>query len=332
MNSDVDTAAAGTPGGTPPDTPGGRSPNTSPVGRRPPHRRRSGTRHDGRWAWLFIGPLMLGVVVFYLWPIVNTLYNSLTRFGPFGGTDFIGVDNFSRLLQDHEVPRAVLNTLVYTAIVLLGIPIAVYIANLLNRPGLRFSWFYRVMFFLPQVAMPTAIAMVWRMLYNSDFGLLNYVLSLVGIEGPAWVSTPWWALISVSVLGLWASLGFAIIILAAGLKAIPQELYEASQLDGAGTTRQFFSITVPLLTPSIFFLSVITAINGFQLFDLLYALMGQNNPAMADTQSLVYLFYTQAFTLNDKGYASAIAVLILAAIGLITVLQFRLQKKWVNYV
>lgn len=288
-------------------------------------------RRDDGWAWLFIGPLMAGVVVFYFWPILSTFYNSFTEFGTFGGTEWTGLDNYRTLLADAQVPRAILNTLIYTAVVMLGIPLSVYLASLLNRPGLRFAWFYRVMFFMPIVAMPAAIAMVWRMIYNSDFGLLNYLLSLVGIDGPYWIATPGWALAAVSVVGLWSSLGFSIIILSGGLRGIPPELYEAASLDGAASMRQFFSITVPLLTPSIFFLTIITAINGFQLFDLLYALMGPTNPAMGRTQSLVFLFYEQAFGQNDKGYASAIAMLILLIIGVITVIQFRLQKRWVNY-
>jgi len=289
------------------------------------------TAGDDLWAWVFIGPLMAGVVLFYFWPILSTFYNSFTEFGAFGGTQWSGLTNYATLIADAEVPRAVLNTLVYTAVVMLGIPLSVYLASLLNRPGLRFAWFYRVMFFLPIVAMPAAIAMVWRMIYNSDFGLLNYALSLVGIDGPYWISSPGWALAAVSIVGLWASLGFSIIILSGGLRAIPSELYEAASLDGATPMRQFRSLTVPLLTPSIFFLTIITAINGFQLFDLLYALMGPTNPAMSRTQSLVYLFYEQAFGQNDKGYASAIAMLILLIIGVITVIQFRFQKRWVNY-
>src|SRR5699024_7700095 len=138
-------------------------------------------------------------------------------------------------------------------------------------------------------------------------------------------------LLAVSIVGLWASLPLAIIILSAGLQGIPAELYAAAQLDGAGTLRQFFAVTVPLLTPSIFFLTIITAINGFQLFDLLFAMMGQANPAMADTQSLVYLFYSEAFRQNDQGYASVIALLILAIIGVFTLLQFRMQRRWVHY-
>ncbi|KFF58000.1 sugar ABC transporter permease, partial [Cryobacterium sp. MLB-32] len=132
--------------------------------------------------------------------------------------------------------------------------------------------------------------------------------------------------------GMWASLGFGIIILGAALKNISPEYYEAAQLDGATKWKQFTSITVPLVTPSLFFVTIISVINGFQLFDLLYAIMGQYNPALVQSQSLVYIFYNQAFIQNDKGYAAAIGMLILVVIGIVTFFQFRMQKKWVNYV
>ena len=293
-----------------------------------PRRARS---RDGVWPLVFLAPLMIGVIVFYFWPILATFLNSFSSFGPFGGRSFAGLDNYRALLTDSFIPRAVLNTAVYTAIVLLGIPIAVAVASLMNQKGLRFSRFYQVLFFLPAVSMPVAVALVWRMIFNKEFGIVNWALSLVGIDGPYWTTAPWWALLAVSIVGLWSSLPLAIIILSAGLQAIPAELYEAAQLDGAGTMRQFIAVTVPLLTPSIFFLTIITAINGFQLFDLLFAMMGDANPAMADTQSLVYLFYSEAFRQNDQGYASVIALLILLIIGVFTLLQFRMQKRWVHY-
>ena len=292
------------------------------------HRRRG---RDGYWPLLFLAPLMIGVVAFYFWPILATALNSFASFDPFGGRTFAGLENYRTLLSDSFIPRAVLNTAVYTAIVLLGIPIAVGIASLLTQKGLRFSRFYQVLFFLPAVSMPVAVALVWRMIFNQEFGVINWALSLIGIEGPYWTTAPWWALLAVSVVGLWSSLPLAVIILSAGLQGIPGELYEAAQLDGAGSLRRFLAVTVPLLTPSIFFLMVITAINGFQLFDLLFAMMGQSNPAMADTQSLVYLFYSEAFRQHDQGYASVIALLILAIIGAFTLLQFRVQKRWVHY-
>ncbi|ADB33949.1 binding-protein-dependent transport systems inner membrane component [Kribbella flavida DSM 17836] len=291
-------------------------------------RRRSA---DGRWPWLFVLPTFLGVLVFYLWPLVKTLYDSFTETGPFGGSTWVGGANYSQLFADSEVYRAVVNTVVYTAIVLLGIPLAVLFASLLNRPGLRGVMIYRTLFFLPYVAMPTAISLVWRIIYNGEYGVLNQALGVVGVDGPSWITTPWFALVAVALLGLWMSIGFNMIVLSAGLKGIPGELYEAASLDGASQVQQFRSITVPLLTPSIFFLSVVTTIAGFQLFDQLFALLGPTNPVMPKTQSLVFLFYDAAFVGNERGYAAAVAVLILAVVGLLTLFQFRFQRRWVNY-
>ena len=307
------------------------APLEGPAGRRaaPPRRPRVGPS-DGWWPWLFVAPIVGGVGVFYLWPIVQTAWYSLTETGPFGGSTFAGIANYTAMLQDPELYLSLGNTLLYTAIVLLGIPIAVVLASLLNLPGLRFAAFYRVLFFLPYVAMPTAIAMVWRVIFNGDFGLVNHALALVGIDGPYWISTPGAATVAVAIVGLWSSLGFSMIVLAAGLKNIPPELYEAAELDGASRWRQFTSVTVPLLTPSIFFVTIITVIAGFQVFDLLYAILGSSNPVLPRSMSLVYFFYREGFVNNDKGYAAAIAMFVFLIIGIVTAIQFRLQKRWVQ--
>lgn len=286
-------------------------------------------RRDGAWPWLFVLPLLLGIATFYLWPILQTFYYSFTEWGVFGGSTWSGLDNYVRLVTDPRLYASIGNTLLYTAIVLLGIPLAIVFAALLNTPGLRFAAVYRVLFFMPYIAMPTAVAMVWRMIFNGDFGIVNQLLAVVRISGPYWLSTPGLALVAVAVVGLWSTIGFAVIVLGAGLKAIPAEYYEAAQLDGATALRRFFSITLPLLSPSIFFVTVVTTIASFQLFDLLYAILGSTNPIVPKSMSLVYFFYREGFTQGDKGYAAAIAMVILLIIGIVTYLQFRLQRKWV---
>jgi len=185
---------------------------------------------------------------------------------------------------------------------------------------------------MPYLAMPMAIAQVFRLVFNGDFGLVNQGLRALGVDNtPYWLTTPGFALFTVALFGLWASIGFNVIILSAGLKGIPRELYEAASLDGAGAIRQFFSVTVPLLTPSIFFLTIIQAINGFQLFDALFAMMGWTNPALPQTRSLVYLFYHQGFIVNDKGTAAAVAMVILVLVAAVTLVQFLGQRRWVHY-
>jgi len=287
-------------------------------------------RTDGAWPWLFVMPLLIGVGTFYIWPILQTFWYSFTTWGVFGGATFSGLANYGRLLSDPQLYQSLLNTVIYTAIVLVGIPIAVWLASLLNTPGLRFAQFYRVLFFLPYVAMPAAIALVWRIMFNGDYGIVNWFLGLFGIDGPYWISTPGFALVAVSLVGLWSSLGFSMIILGAGLKDIPPELYEAAELDGASRWRQFRSVTVPLLTPSIFFVVIVTTISSFQLFDLLYAILGSTNPVIPKTMSLVFYFYSAGFIDNDKGFAAAIAMIIFVLIGIVTLVQFRFQKKWVQ--
>jgi multiple sugar transport system permease protein len=294
-----------------------------------PRGRNRRRRYDGITPWLFVLPLLVGVIGFYIWPILQTFYYSFTTWGVFGGSSWSGTSNYRQLFHDSTLYRSLINTIIYTAIVLLGVPIAACVASLLNTPKLRFAQFYRVLFFLPYIAMPAAIALVWRIIFNGDFGILNWALGLVGVNGPYWLSTEWFALIAVSIVGLWSSLGFAVIILGAGLKDIPPDLYEAAELDGASRWQRFRSITVPLLTPSIFFVVVTTIISSFQLFDLLYAMLGHNNPVLPKTMSLVFYFYESGFVSNNQGYAAAIAVFIFVIIGLVTILQFGLQRRWV---
>ncbi|GHF40364.1 hypothetical protein GCM10017566_12170 [Amycolatopsis bartoniae] len=143
------------------------------------------SRWGGPWPWLFVLPLLAGVLVFYIWPILQTAYYSFTKWGVFGGSKWTGLANYSRLFADPDLYRSLANTAIYTAVVLLGVPIAAWLASLLNTPGLRFAQLYRVLFFLPYVAMPAAVALVWRIIFNGDFGILNWALSRVGIEGPS---------------------------------------------------------------------------------------------------------------------------------------------------
>ncbi|MFK3676878.1 carbohydrate ABC transporter permease [Microbacterium sp. NPDC090218] len=294
-------------------------------------RRRRSPGASPWWALVFLGPTALGIAVFYLWPTVRTLIISFTKSGPFGGSEWVGIENYTRLFQDPELIGALRNTAIYTVIALIGIPIAVGIAALLNTTGLKGRSAYRTLYFIPVVTMPAAIALVWRMIYNGDYGVLNAALGAVGIEGRSWLTDPNTALIAIAVVGIWAGLGTNIVIFLAGLQGIPDTIMEAADLDGAGPVRKFFSITIPLLSPSIFFVSVISVIGALQVFDLIYMMLGRSNPAMPNTRTVVYLFYEAGFLDNDRGYAAAVAFLLLVIILVLTVVQFRLQKKWVHY-
>ncbi len=315
-----------------------RTPRAVPAG--PVRRKRSGRarRVEALWGYALIAPTGLGLAVFYLWPVLQTAYLSFTHAGPFGGpSTWVGLANYRELLADAELSQALVNTLTYTALGLVGVPVAVVLAALLSRPGLRGVAVYRTLFFLPVVTTPVAVAMIWRWLYNGDFGLVNYLLSLAGIHGPHWIADERTALYALAVVGIWMSLGYNLVVFVAGIKAIPKVYYEAAQIDGAGPVRQFLQITVPLLSPSIFFISVVSVIGSLQLFDLVYVLTGggggsaRANPAFAHTETVVYLFYSKAFQTNDKGGAAAVAMVLLAVIVVFTALQFRLQRRWVHY-
>lgn len=299
--------------------------------------KRRGVRTEALWGYAFIAPTGLGLGIFYLWPVLQTAYFSFTEWGAFGGHTWTGLDNYVRLAADPEVGRALVNTLAYTALGLAGIPIAIVFAALMNRQGLRGVNVYRTAFFLPVITMPVAVAMLWRWLYNGDYGLVNQVLAVVGIDGPNWIADPDTALYALVVVGVWSSIGYNLIIFLAGMQAIPKELYEAAAMDGAGRVRQFFRITLPMLSPTAFFISIVSVIGSLQLFDLVFVMTGSGsaaraNPAFSRLQTVVQLFYERAFVTNDRGYAAAIVIALLVLIAVLTIVQFRLQRRWVHYV
>ncbi len=310
------------------------TPVAAPVAAGVRPRRRSGEYgHPREWVWgyLMILPLVLGLAVFYLWPIAQSVYYSFTEWGVFGGQQWVGLKNYQAFVSDPALPRAAWNTIEYSALILLSIPFSIVFAALLNQVRGRSVGLYRALYFIPVVSMPAAVAMVWRWLYNGDYGLINYLLSLVGVHGPHWVSDPRFTVYAMAVVGIWASLGYNMIIFSAGLKGIPQHYYEAASMDGAGRVRQFFSITLPLLSPSIFFVSVLSVIGGLQMFDTVLMMLGKSNPALAGSKTIAYLFYEYTFLNNQQGMGSAIAVVLMLVLLLLTAVQFRLQKKWVHY-
>lgn len=288
-------------------------------------------RSDYLWAYLMIAPTMLGLFIFYLWPIIQTFYYSFTEWGAFGQYEWTGLDNYKRMLGDLNLLQSFKNTGIYIIFTVpVGIFLSIIVAVLLNQK-IKGKSIYRTLYFLPVITMPAAIAMVWKWIYNADYGLLNYSLSLVGIKGPHWVSDPNIALYSIIVVAIWSGIGYNMVIFLSGLQGIPKMYYEAAEIDGAGPFRVFFKITLPLLSPVIFFVSIMSLIGAFQVFDLIFMMIGKGSTAVESTQSIVYLFYQHAFVLNEKGYAAAIAVLLLIVILIITAIQMVLQKKWVHY-
>ncbi|MDD3206363.1 MAG: sugar ABC transporter permease [Lachnospiraceae bacterium] len=289
-------------------------------------------RSEFIWGWLFILPTMLGLIILNIIPIFQTVYQSFFKTGAFGkGNIFIGLDNYTKMFADTAVWQALWNTFKYAIIeVPFSIAIAIVLAVLLNRK-MKGRTVYRTIYFLPMVAAPAAVAMVWRWLYNSEFGLLNHALNSIGLKSVNWISNPNIAFISIAVVGIWSVIGYNMVLFLAGLQEIPRDYYEAAEIDGASPVKQFFNITLPLISPTMFFVTVTRIIGALQVFDSIYMMMDKTNPAFAKTQSLVYLFYKYSFMEANKGYGSAIVMLLLVVIMIITVIQMACQKKWVNY-
>ncbi|WP_231571034.1 carbohydrate ABC transporter permease [Gordoniibacillus kamchatkensis] len=289
------------------------------------------TRGDYFWGYLMIAPTVLGLLVFSIWPVFQTLYFSFTSWGSFGNYEWTGTDNYKAMFADPMFWMALRNTFIYTCVTIpCAIALSIVAAVLLNQK-IRGVTLYRTLYFLPVVTMPSAVAMVWKWLYNADYGLINYLLGAIGIKGPSWLTDPDIALYSMVIVAVWAAIGNNMVIFLSGLQGIPVSYYEAAAIDGAGSFKNFIFITLPLLTPTIFFVTIISLIGAFQVFDLVFMMIGPNSIVIEQTQSVVFLFYKNAFMLNNKGYAAAIAMVLFVIILLVTIVQMKLQKKWVHY-
>lgn len=307
----------------------GHRTGTVPERPTPPLWRRKGAQ-DRLWAFAMICPMGLGMLIFHVWPALRTFYFSFTEWGPFGGAEWVGWENYRELIADPAVFGALRNSIVYTLIVLISVPLATILATLINQ-RIRGASVYRVLYFLPVVTMPAAVALVWRLMFNGDFGPINTVLRLIGIPGTYWLSNPRTALLAIGLVGIWLTIGHHIIILLAGLRGIPTTYYEAAELDGASWLARFRHVTLPLLTPSIFFVTVISILGSMQMFDLMFMMIGADARALDSVRTVVYLFYEQGFVHNDKGYAAAISVVLFLVIMAFTIVQLRLQRRWVHY-
>jgi len=280
----------------------------------------------------FILPLVIGIGVFYLYGVVKVIIDSFYNVGAFNIRSFAGLSNYKALIADADVWSALLNTVLYVIIIVPAtVILALILANLLNR-NIKGRPFFRVVYFLPAVTMSTAVGMVWKWLYNRDFGLINAIFKLFGLGPFNFLSqTNYIPLICISIVQIWISTGYNMIILLAGLQGIPKTYYEAASLDGASSLKQFFHITVPLITPTLFFVMITTTIGVFQTFDIIYLMISRISPAVSHTDSLLVYFYRYAFVYSKKGYASAIAVLLFVIVMAVTVIQLKIQKKWTNY-
>lgn len=285
-------------------------------------------KSQARWGLAFVTPTMIGLFVLNFYPIFSTIYESFFKTGNFGkGNIFVGAQNYMNVFQGTEFWSCMLNTFKYALIeVPFSVVFALLLAVFLNRK-IAFRSGYRTIFFLPMVAAPAAVAMVWRFLYNQQFGLINNVFH----TSTAWISDPKITWISIGIIGVWSIVGYNMILLISGLQEIPHDYYEAAEIDGATGINQFFRITIPLLSPTIFFILQTRIIGALQQFDLIYMVMDKSNPALPKVQTLVYYFYNTTFAYNNRGLGAAIVVCMLVLIMVITFILQKTEKKWVFY-
>ncbi|MAS33683.1 MAG: spermidine/putrescine ABC transporter permease [Anaerolineaceae bacterium] len=290
-------------------------------------------RRETLAALAFISPWFIGFLVFTAGPMIASLGLSLTDYDVLHEPNFIGLANYQELLEDPRLGLSLGNTVYYAILhVPLSIAIALALAMLLNNVG-KASGFFRTAFYLPSVTPAVAIGTLFLWLLNPRIGLVNKALSLVGIAGPGWTTDPAWIKPGIVVMSLW-SVGTTVIILLAALRSVPETIYEAANIDGAGALTKFFRITIPMISGSLFFLVIVNTIASLQIFTEVYTMyFGKQASGAASSAGLFYNIYLfrQAFEFLNMGYASAMAWLLFVIILILTLIQLRLSSRWVYY-
>lgn len=284
-----------------------------------------------RWAWvmLFLSPGLLGLLTFIVGPVIFSLGLTTFEWNLLTPPQFVGLQNFISLGQDPRFWTALEHTALYTVLYVPAVmAVAFMLALLLNQP-LHGRAFFRMAFYVPVVSSWVAVSMMWRWIFNPQYGLMNYLLGLLGIQGPAWLFDPATALYAVVIASVWKDSGFSTVLFLAGLQGIPSEYQEAAQIDGANAFQRLRYITLPLITPTAFFVLITTLIGAFQVFDQMYLMPVEY--AQRGTTVLVQLIVNNAFRYQRMGYAATLSWVLFAVIFAITVVQLRLQKRWVYY-
>lgn len=297
-----------------------------------PRKKRKNLTQDTLAGYLFISPMLIMTVVLMVIPILLSGIISFTDWNFIAGLksiNFIGFDNYSKMLSDENFTRSLANNFLLMLVIPVSLFIALILAVLINK-ATYFKSVFKVIYFMPFISSFVAVAILWRVLFHPTSGPINGFLMSIGIDNPpAWLADPSFSLISVMIIMVWAGIGFEMIIFMAGLQNIPQDLYEAADIDGASKIRQFFSVTMPLLSPTTFFLLITGIVGSFKAFDLIMILT--NGGPAGSTSVIVFYLYEVAFIQLKSGYASAIGIALLLLILAITVIQWIGQKKWVNY-
>lgn len=285
------------------------------------------SKSDMFWGYLMIFPTILGLIVLNIYPFIETIIMSLSSTKAFGKYEFSGIENYITMFSSQEFWKATWNSVWFCVLTVpVGIFFALILAVLLNAK-IKGRSIFRTIYFLPMVVAPAAVAMVWKWLFNADFGIINSVLG----TDIKWITDPKIVLITCAIVSIWSSLGYDAILLLSSIQNISKSYYEAASLDGASKVKQFFTITIPMVSPTLFVVLIMRLMASLKVYDLIYMMVDQQNPALTDAQSLMYLFYRESFIAGNKGLGSAIAVWTVLLIGIVTIVQFIGQKKWVNY-
>lgn len=279
--------------------------------------------------YFMVSPIFIGILLFTVVPILFSLFISLTDWNMLNDYQMIGLKNYSDIIGSRMLRTVSNNTVVYCLIAIPGSIICGLLLALAMNSQIRGIAFYRSAFFLPNITTTVAVAIVWTWLYNENYGLINGFLNAIGISSVKWLSSRSWAMPSVAIMTIWQAMGYDMIILTAGLKNIDPTYYEAARIDGADGFSSFRKITMPLLSPTLFFLLVTHIIGYMQMFDAAY-IMTKGGPGHA-TRTIVMQIYYTAFEFFRMGEAAAYAWLLFFVIMAVTLIQFKLQDKWVNY-
>jgi multiple sugar transport system permease protein len=291
----------------------------------------SAMRRQESWlALLLILPSTLGIVVFAILPIIASLGISLTNWGGLSTPKFVGLDNYATALSDSRAISSLSHTLLYVLLAVpTGVAISMLLAVLINN--LKAGWLksvFRTVYYLPMVTIGVAVALLWQVLLAPQ-GLVNLILGWLGVHGPNWLGSPDWVLPAVAVFSVWQGSGQGIILFLASLASVPKELYEAAQLDGAKPFESFRFITLPMVSPTVFLVLVLSVIGALQVFEAVLVL-SNGGPGDSSTTVALYIYKT-AFSFFKMGYASALAWMLSVILIVLLVIQWRNQSKWVNY-
>lgn len=282
---------------------------------------------ETKWGYILVAPTIIGLIVLNVYPFIQTLVLSFSTTHPFGIYEISGIDNYKQMFASKEFWKATWNSVYFCILTVpLGVFLSLLTAVLLNAK-IKGKSVFRAIYFLPMVVAPAAIAMVWKWIFNAEYGIIN---QLIGTR-VSWLTNPKLVLLSCAVVAIWSAVGYDAILLLSGIQNISKSYYEAASLDGASKVQQFFKITLPMVSPTLFVVLIMRLMASIKVYDLIYMMVDQTNPALTSAQSLMYLFYRESFVAGNRGYASAIVIWTVLLIGVITALQFWGQKKWVNY-